>query len=481
MEDAKLVGLLLNVRNANWEERLHKYLHDIDNCRSEKQLLLFKYFYDNQEEWDVNFLTEENVYRSVFSEDEAFNSIRLRDTASALVKKVEDFIAIEAFKRSPLAKKKMLAEGYQLLQMDKQQEVALKRPVKRASIQAGIDFHWHELMRFHDLYYKPQANLHKEKKFGEYLRSGFFHIGRLEACFRLKFSTTVLIRKELYGEQPSEGFEKKLQAYLDDFESCKDAVIEVYRQTAQFFLTPSLERYEQLKEYYLAHLKKLLKERAQPLNFIANALFLIDYPGGRLREYFKLYKLGIKHRAFVNNGIMSPAVFNNILHVAHMLKEYVWAEGFVKEHINYLRYDRQTIENILLLVECYRLYGEEDFQGVLVKLAQILYPDFTYAIRRYILLFKCTYEIDKHSKPEFLKKRARAFRSYLQGREDKDYLSEENRLRYENFIEVFMAIVVHPYRKNSTKEKLSKLLASKGGQIVERDWLEEKIESLRGK
>ncbi len=477
MKDSKLVDLLLKLRRANWDRKAKKYLSDTENCRSAKQRQLFEYFYLLKGDFSAEFLEEELIFKEVFPEDELFNQGKLKGLISELVGKIEEFIAIEALKRSPTELKKMLAIGYQALQMDKQQESTLKRAVKKRKVKHGMDYHLHQLESFHDLYYKPQANLHKEKKFGDYLNSALFHNDRLYACYRLKFSTTVLIRKELYGEKPKEGFEKKLQNFLDDFEVGDDAIIKIYAQTAQFFLTPSVERYEQLKADILKCFALVPTEKEVVFTFLVNSLFLVDYPKGRLAEYFNLFQFGVQHKVFVSNGIMSPTIFNNILHIAHQMKAYVWSERFVEEHINYLRYDRQTKENIRILCRCYRFYGEGDYQNVLIHLGMILYDDFTYAIRKYILWFKCIYEMDKHKDLEFFKKKRRSFYSYLEGREHKQFISSENRLRHENFVAILMKIVEFPYKKYS-KQSLLDLLESKNGRIVEENWLFEKIKQL---
>ena len=91
----------------------------------------------------------------------------------------------------------------------------------------------------------------------------------------------------------------------------------------------------------------------------------INFAGGRLREYFSLYKLGVEHDCLVESGYISATTFNNVVYVACELEEYDWAESFIDKHVPFLSYDNKLLGNIKLLYTCYLHFGRGNYKAVL--------------------------------------------------------------------------------------------------------------------
>ena len=477
MKDSKLVQIIKPL--SQFPRRMRKlktYLELGDTSPHSRHKTLLEYFLEMKGEITDELVERESVFQYLFPEEQDFNPNKLRDVFSTLTTKVQEFLAWEELMKSPEEQVQFTARAFKELNLDKWYEKTLRNATEKDKGQ-GVEHHIRQAQNYDDLYYKPQSNLLKEKKFGDYLLAASSHNDTAHAIRKCKFSTTLLIRKVLYGAQPEDGFEEGLCNFLNKVNLEEDTILTIYTKTVHYFLYPNLADYVELKMLVINHLSELGKEQETIFNFLINALFPINYPGGRLPEYFGLFKLGVQHKVFISNSSMSAATFNNIIYVAHQMNEHAWTNKFVKEHVQYLNYDRPTIENIKSLFMCYDLYGLKRYQEVLDNLKHISYDDFTYGIRKYLLLFKSTFELHKHLDGGIIRKKSNSFRAYLEKKCTEQFLSEENKNRHENFINILVKVVEFPY-KNYSKQDLFDLLDSYNGRIYEKEWLFKKIESL---
>ncbi len=481
MEQTKLNQFFIKLSKSQMMTRLNLHFSDSGNIRSKPQRLLFQYYYSIKDELKgapaAEILEREQIFKIIFPDKSSFNVSKWNEIASELTEKIEDFLILQELKESRIDRDDLLIRSFRKIGMDKYHVKNLKKAIKKPPFKHGAEHHLHQLSYYQELYYKPQVNLYEEKEFSEYLHAAYKHNEAFYVCNRLKFSTTILIRKELYGEKPEEGFEENLQAFLDTLPSQTDPILNIYAQMAQLFLNPRMALYLGLKKDVIEYLPSLYGEKEIVLNMLISSLFLLDYPSGKLQEYFELYKVGIDSQVFVRDNRISPITFNNIIYVAHQLKEYAWNEKFVEEHVKYLQYSKYVKDNIAILYECYRLAGEKEYEAVLLKLDKILYEDYSYALRKYILLFKCTFELNKYVDLEELRKKKRSFTNYVEKRYKEEDIGERQKERNLRFMDLFYKIVLYPYRRY-TKQYLIELLYSYNGHITEDEWLKDVIRKL---
>ena len=93
-----------------------------------------------------------------------------------------------------------------------------------------------------------------------------------------------------------------------------------------------------------------------------NALNLIDY-NNRLPEFFELMQFGVKHKYFIDNEIMNPVHFNNIVHVACKQNEIKWAQDFVETHLQYITFNPTELQNAKILYTCQIDFARGNFSA----------------------------------------------------------------------------------------------------------------------
>ncbi len=320
---------------------------------------LFDYLRKHPNLAEAKNFDEEKIFQKVMPKGAKFNGQLMRLMTTNLSQHIEQFIVQGELEKSPYLKNKLLAEGMNTLKMDEQYFRLTFGNIEKTLPKDEADKHLAKAQLYNDLYFHPKAPLHNAKVYRDHLDAAMDNLDIYYAIKRLKYACEVLSREVIYGEELEEAFFKELRDFLAFLPETENLLVKVLSSATRFFFSPSVEKYEQVKAMFIEYLDEIHSEKLVVLQFLFNALFVLDYPGGRIPEYFKLSKLGIDKGIFIKNGYISSDNFNNIVHISCHSKEFEWAKVFIDKYVGYLDDTIDTLENLKTLYNCYILYGQK--------------------------------------------------------------------------------------------------------------------------
>ncbi len=150
-------------------------------------------------------------------------------------------------------------------------------------------------------------------------------------------------------------------------------------------------------------------------------------------EAFDLYTTGVESGVLLENGVLSPWHFKNIVNLALKLKKYTWTEQFISDATPLLATDFQTDArhyNFALL-----FYTTGRLNEALIHLNKVEFTDLHYSLGAKSMLCKIYFENEDFDALDSL---IHAFNTYL--RRNK-LISENVRKAYLNFTQLLKKII----------------------------------------
>ncbi|MDX1910019.1 MAG: hypothetical protein SFV22_00970 [Saprospiraceae bacterium] len=178
-------------------------------------------------------------------------------------------------------------------------------------------------------------------------------------------------------------------------------------------------------------------------------------------EAFDLYDSGVASRILLDNGVLSPWHFKNIVNLALKLKKYHWAEMFIVEHTPLLAAEFQSDARHYNLALLYYTTGRPG--EALTHLNQVDFTDVHYSIGAKSMLCKIYYEQGDYDALDSL---LHAFHTYL--RRNK-LISDNVRKAYIHFIQLLKKVQqALPRQYPAILEEVEKMQLLAG-----KEWLQE--------
>ena len=192
-----------------------------------------------------------------------------------------------------------------------------------------------------------------------------------------------------------------------------------------------------------------------------------------LRRFFDLYNIMLEKRIlFMGSKTreISPWHFKNIILTASHLKEFDWAEDFIKNNIEHLPKEKQKNAQNFNLGLIY--FHQKKYDKVIEQLHNVDYEDIAYNLDSKAMLIAVYYEKKDF---EAMLGLAETFKTYLHRK--KDDKNAEMRNSYLNYVHYAKKLPKLQYAYKEEIEKTRDEIRAKGG-IVSRKWLLEKLDAL---
>ena len=201
-----------------------------------------------------------------------------------------------------------------------------------------------------------------------------------------------------------------------------------------------------------------------------------QYYNGRynfLRERFELYKLILKHKLYtpIEGGFLKDLDFTNIVTVGLQMKEFDWTEKFMKEHRDKLKPDIR--DNTYMLSLSSLSFAKGKFELALEYLSKVGSLDKAYFKKNLKnLTLKIYYELGWNVQA------ADAVDTYRHFLSRDIVMPESQKRRSLNFLKFYNDLL--KLKENKKSELINKVTAELSGtpNVVERDWLLEKLNEL---
>lgn len=179
-------------------------------------------------------------------------------------------------------------------------------------------------------------------------------------------------------------------------------------------------------------------------------------------EAFDIYRMGMETDAFVQNGVMSPRTYSNIVMSGLRLKEFDWVGKFIGQYKDSLpEKQREGFYNFNLA----RLHYEQgNYRAAMPLLLQMEYEDVLLTCLGKILLAKMYFEMDEF---ESLDSLLSSFRTYVHRKKNLGY-HRESSLHFIHFTQKLMQ------RSPGGAAQLAREI-SDTKVVAEKEWLLERV------
>lgn len=471
----KLLSLLKSFSKHDLN-RFEKYLNSPFFNENKEQILLFNIINQalRHPEMDIKQLKKEKVWQQLFR-NRPYNDILFRRICSDHTQLALQYLALKAYKKQALNTEHHMLMATNTPKLDKHYKGILRKVRSRqtALTSRDVDFHYNS--------FRIEHNCHKNLEFLGKKRSDFsnfeksdYHLDCFYIIQKLKNYCDLIGYKNFIQIDVDITLLPSFLEYVKNSKFIEEATINAYFLVSEMLLDPE-------EEQFYHELKGLLIERVDEFSgddlkliYIHLRNYCIDTKinTGRsdyFRELFELYKSQVKLGLVLEDNILSPQTYKNIITVALHIKEFEWVKDFIEKYTDILPPENQDNDRNYNLAKVY--FHQEQYEKVIEQLREVEYKNVIYSLGGKLMLLKTYFELQEFLALDSL---VDSFRIYLR-RSSK--IPKEVKQQYMNVLRFTKRLSGVQPRDQSTLAKIKdqvihcKALASKR-------WLLEKIGEL---
>lgn len=470
MEKTKLI-LLLKSLDEGEMKRLRSFLASEYFNTDEDIRRLFELLRGFHPHFSDPQLNKKEIFGRLYP-GQTYHDKSLRYLMSHLNKLAEQFLGLQKIEEQPFRLKLALLEELSRRGLDKSYRQIDRRLAKELQDEQGgggdlylARYRWAEVKEQH---FERQ----RLRRYDENIQHTAAQLDRFYYLQRLRFSCAMLDRQRI--------LQARYQLNLSD-----DWIRHLEAQ--DFFGEPAIRLYytiyralaEEDEESCFVELKKGIAEEGSkmPLKDLRDIyLFAINYCARKIRQgntaYVKearqLYRSGIEEGILIEEGVLSPWAFTNMVKLSLRMEQYGGIERFIEQYAPLL--PEAFRENALHynLAELY--YYTRRFEQAQEQLLRVALTDLNYYLGARVLLIKIYYE---NGAEEALLSLLASFIIFLKRNKQ---LSTHLKHTYLNFCQLLFQIVRRPPDRLETICKRIKSTEL----LTDRAWLEETCRKAMG-
>ncbi len=471
MKGTKLYDILHSLNVYEWN-RLNKFMHSPYHNEEKKLVKLYSFLLPHLKSKTIDTLTREAVWKKIYG-TQPFTNLKYARLLSDLVKRVESFIALEKMRNTPAAETLYLLDVYN----DKKLDAYFSEPFGYALKHIENTPYRDSDFYFHRFQLNAQQNMHLENK---QLRSTEKNLQQtiesLDVFYlieKLRYSAAVLHYKKFLTLKDENIFFAEILSHLAKNPYPGIPVINIRYLIVQTLIEPENEQHFQtLKKQMWMHAKLFPVYTNKEFYAFALNYCIRKINAGQVRyqqEIFALYKEALKTDLLLENGVLSPWDFKNIVTIGLRNKEFLWTENFITTYKTKISKAERSNAYTFNMARYYFAVKKHD--KVLSLLQNVEYDDVFYLLDSKTTLLKTYYELDEQNALYSLKE---SFRILLRR---KKIISEQSRINYLNFLRLTMKL----FRVDvSNKTKMAKLREeiNSAANVADLGWIKEKWAEL---
>lgn len=470
MKDSKLLGILAKL-DLKELAAFAKFVNSPYFNKSEKVICLFEYLKKQAiDQFPEELVEREVVFQKIFP-GENYDGKCLNHLMNQLFKLLERFLSIEGFEKDGILSDYYLLNEFVDRKLEKQYQFAFTRAQRKLEAQPFREEHFY--FQRHLLFEVADQNFQSKDKrqYDNNLEQASQTLDEFYFAKKLKF----LVAKAGWEKIISRPFNKPLieniKSIVEQNEYLNLPQIKIYHKLLQMLS-------EDINDDHFFQLKRILNQSAH--NFSSQEQrnlysFMSNFCAEKIRlgkeeyvaEVMEIYLKGLEDGFFLDNGMVSPWIFKNLVTLGLGLKKFQWTEDFILEYSSKLPVKQQKDAHYFSLAELH--YSQEDYLQTINYLSQVEFVDVHYSLGAKELLLKTYYTTGE---TEALLSLIFSFRIYLKRNK---LITKNIRQAYENFIRFVAQIHKNGEKKNRELEEKIK----KTGSVVARKWLLRQLQSLR--
>lgn len=245
--------------------------------------------------------------------------------------------------------------------------------------------------------------------------------------------------------------------------------VALYFYCYRFLTQPGEEEYfYRFKNLLFAHTAELPEAEQRNLHLLAinyciKKINQLEIPYSR--EAFDLYRSALQGGLLLENGVLSPFAYNNIVASALKVQEAAWAEGFIHDYAPFLEKKHRTATFHLNLARV--AYGRRQHREALLHLQQADYKDLINNLIAKTLQLKIYFETEEF---DALDAHLQSMQAFLRRQRDIGY-HKENYLNIVRYTKLLMQLrPAAPAERTALRQRIEAEAV-----LTEKEWLLEML------
>lgn len=472
MQNTKLFQLLqtLNIYELN---RFNKFLRSPYFNEDENLLLLLETIAPHFKQQTHHSLQPKKIWQAVYKQKK-FNSLRFARLFSDLLKKLEEFLVVDALKQSETQKHRKLLSHLTEKKLTRHYPESAKLARKKLYASPYRDGEYYLQLFKLEASENNFTELQNQRTAEKNLLQTMEALDAFYLINKLQYLSAVLHYKNFLSLEADVHFSTEILSHLKKHSYPDIPAIGIYHCIILSLIEPEKEgHFVSLKNLLIKNYSLFPKQTARNMYAFAINLCIRKINFGKLdyvRQLFELYQQMLKAGLMTDEqGMISQFDYKNIVTVGLRAGDVQWTEKFIREYKSHIpKTDRQNAYTFNLA----KLYfHQRRFSEVLPLLQHVVYSDIFYQLDSKTMLMKTYYELGDYLPLMSLKE---SFRIMLRR---KKVISEQNRTNYMNF----MRFVMKLYRLDvKNKQKLASLRKelTQSTNLADKTWLMEKMSEL---
>lgn len=436
-----------------------------------EQVVKFVNYLTKIDELDRDTLDKERVFKQVFGK-KAYNDLHLRHVVSATYKLLEEYLAIQNFRKDRYASRLYLARAAR--EKDAQQYFKKIATDTAREIEEQPDKQIEDYLSLHqllvDLYNessamgrKPEVDLDRViETFELYTSLNFLHLGislnNLRNLYKVEYEIGLLpnildyIQKGKHIDHPLvriNYFGYKIQENAADENS--------FLQFKQALVDHQLEIHPaDIRDAFVLAINYCIRK-------------INTGRGEYLEEIFELYQLGLENRALYEGNLLPTATYKNIVTSGLRLKKFDWVEAFIENYQEDLARTYRHSFHTFCLAQLHFYKGE--YEQTIDLLYDVKINELFTELGAKVLVLKSYYELSEY---QLLDSLIENFRQLINRRKILSY----HKTNFLNFSRYLKRLLSFNYYDHKARAKLIKQIEEEE-ILTEKGWFLEKVGELK--
>ncbi len=470
MKNSYLITVLQALNKKEIRE-LKKWINSPIHNQREDVKDLFLYLISSKHLEDDKYLQKDRVFRKVFPK-QSFDDAKLRQTIHFLTKTIEEFLVFDDWKNNEVRFQITLARIYRKRNLEKAFLKTIKSSevkLNKASIQNNEFFENEYSLQYEKYSFgtgriKPQATFNYQE-ISDSLDIMYI-VNKLKLLCLSDSQRAVIKTNEQFS------FEEEVIQHIEKNEMYLIPAVALYYYIYKANRYPSeKEYYEKLKHHIHASGHFFPDGELNEIILLALNYCIARMNAGEIyfrREAFEYQQMGIQKNIFLENDLIDPSTYLNIVIIGSLLQEYDRVEPFIENYKKHLpKADKEKMSHYALAI---LFFIKGDYERCRDLLIHFDYDDILLNTQAKSMLIRLYYEQDEIDLLEAL---LESTRNYLARKKVMGYRREQfmKLIRYTKKL-----INLNPYDKN-TKEKLKKEVVQ-AKPFPEKRWVLKQIEAF---
>ncbi len=420
----------------------------------------------------LNLLEEKDVWKKVFGSTK-YNHGKFVRLLSDMVKKIEHFLIIDRYQQQTdlqyASQLEIMNERKLNKHVPELMNLAIIKHQRKPHRDAGFFYSGFLLQQQKNLFLENKEQRSAEKNLEGVIDAldTYYFVEKLKYCAAMLHYKNFLA---VGGEVPLLG---EIFKYLDAKANTNVPAIEIYRCIILSYTEEDgSAHFNKLKDLIVAHQNLFTLDEVKSMYVFAMNYCINQINFGKseyLNEILFLYKEALANDVLLDNGELSQWDYKNIVTTALRVKDFKWAEKFLREYKAKL--PREDRKNAFTFNMARYYFATKNYDEVLQLLQEVQYNDIFYQLDAKTTLLKTYYELGEWQPLYSLKD---SFRILL-GR--KRLITPQQKANYLNLLNFAIRVFRMDVKDKPKLHKLKQEI-SIANNVADKSWLMEKMNEI---